>query len=119
MCRKIPNPERGLVVEVPFQSEFKHGRIDGIVQSAEIFPVCEVVVEVFVFQEKVCPFDAYIQKYIEFGVSSRFFFSLVVKLHGGRSIIVGIEFRVVEQIDADNKFQHPVEENVFVIIVRV
>ena len=73
----------------------------------------------FIFQEKVGAFDAYVQEYIEFWVSSCFFFPLVVKLHGGRRIIVGIEFCVVEQVYADNEFQYFIEESIFVVVVGV
>lgn len=79
----------------------------------------ERIVEVFVFDKDMSPFDIEVEKYVNFGIISCFIFSLVIKLHDRGHVIVGIEFSVVEYVYSELKQQGFFKQEVLIIIVRI
>ena len=60
-----------------------------------------------------------VQEYVHFGIISCFINLLVVKLHNGRHVVVGIKRGIIKQINPELQFQSMLEKPILVIIMRV
>ena len=101
-------------------AKFEHGRVDGIVGCAEeVAALLDVEVDVFVFNEELRPLDVEVQEHVDFRVVACLELALVIELHDGGHVIVGIEGGVVKYVDASLQLQGVLEEVVLVVVVGV
>ena len=108
------------VEKIPLDAKFEHGRVDGIVGcTEEVAALLDVEVDVFVFNEELRPLDVEVQEYVDFRVVACLEFALVVELHDGGHVIVGIEGGVVKYVDATLQLQGVLEEVVLVVVVGI
>ena len=108
------------IKKVPLHPKFQHGRIYRIIRRAkEVAPFLQMEIDMLILDKQLCPLDMQVQENVHLGIISCFINLLVVKLHNGRHVVVGIKRGIIKQINPELQFQSMLEKPILVIIMRV